>query len=602
MNRTEESRKKRRAKSKKTNLRALAIIGVILVLAIILKLTVFSKKSSDKKVDPKVETTETTSDEKTETENEKDRAELEAMRKEKYGEFYVPLPENPVKAKDTKVKGIYLNHNNVGLDFSEDNIADFEKYIDYVYGNAQDYPAGADQANVIEQMLAICNKTEVNGIVIDIKTDDGYLTWESDIEAVNKFDTDASGPYFNYEKLIKYMKEHDIVPIARIVTFKDLALPDKAPEHAMELKDGSIYYDDSGTAWVNQYDKYVWDYVLAISKEAAYRGFEEIHFDYVRFPDNAADYDPIVAKPENSPRKDENIENFLSFAREELEPYGVGVGAAVFGIITSTWEDEPDGIGQTWVKLADEVDTISPMIYPSHYSEGWYGIEQPDFDPYGMFHNAIADALEKNSAVGGSGRIRPWIQGFTASYMDVYEDYDAKTIAEQVRASVELGVDEYLIWNALNEYDPEIFKYTSSFEVNPVIAEENLPEYSYNDLLQEDDGGSAKVLDKLGRSPYGLAKMFLDSLIGNNSGRMFLISARETRDNSYGEFLDNNIFNLYYDNYQIIDVKKSDKGYTFNVDAYNGEDTSNLDVRVVLEDGLFKVGNIDELGDSVNNN
>ncbi len=604
MNRTEQSRKKRNAKSKKTNLMALAVIGILIVLAIILRLTVFSKNSSDIKTDPNKKTTELSKTEETEKKNtEKEKAELEASRKEKYGEFYVPLPEEPVKANDTKVKGIYLNHNNVGLDFSEENIANFEKYIEYVNGNAENYPAEADNANVIEQMLAICNKTEVNGIVIDIKTDDGYLTWESDIEAVNKFGTDASGPYFNYEKLINYMKEHNIVPIARIVTFKDLALPDKAPEHAMELKDGSIYYDDSGTAWVNQYDKYVWDYVLSISKEAAYRGFEEIHFDYVRFPDNAADYDPIVAKPEDAPRKDENIENFLNYAKQELEPYGVGVGAAVFGIITSTWEDEPDGIGQTWIKLADEVDTISPMIYPSHYSEGWYGIEQPDFDPYGMFHSAISDAIEKNSAVKSSGRIRPWIQGFTASYMDVYEDYDAKTIAEQVRASVELGVDEYLIWNALNEYDPEIFKYTSSFTPNPVVEESSLPEYSFEDLLKEDNGEEAKVQDKLGRTPYQIAKMFLDSLIGDNSGRIFLISAKDTRADSYGEFLEDEIFNQYYDSYQIIDANKADKGYVFNVEVYNGEETSDVEIKVILEDGLFKIGNLDKLaGETRGNN
>lgn len=588
MNRTEESRKKRQEKSKKTNqLFLLGLGGILILLAIVLRLTVFSggekqKPSKDTK------SQETTS----ETE---DRQAIEAKRKESYGKFYVPLPSEPQEKTKVKVKGLYLNHNNVGLGFDEEKIANYEKYIDYVYGKAEDYPAGAEDANLLEKMLATCNKTEANAIVIDIKTDDGPLTWESDVEIVKELGTGAPGPYFNYEKLLAYMKEKDIRPIARIVTFKDHALPEILPDHAMQLKDGSVYYDESGTAWVNQYDKYVWDYVLAISKEAALRGFEEIHFDYVRFPDNAQDYDPIVKTPENAPRKDENIQNFLKYAREELKDYGVEVGAAVFGIITSTWEDYPDSIGQTWIRITKEVDSISPMIYPSHYSSGWYGYEEPDFEPYGVFRQAIMDAIERNSAVKDPARIRPWIQGFTADYMDVYEDYDAETIAEQVRASVELGVDEFIIWNAMNDYDPKIFKYTESFKANEVIDQASLPEYTYHDILGEESDGTYPVLDRIRRSPYETVKLLFDGLVSDNRGLIFLVTSKTIRDDSYPKFQEDKIHEINIDSFETIDVMKNENGYLFTVTGYSGETVQNYEVQVILEDGLFKVKDIKAL-------
>lgn len=599
MNHNEKSRQIRKKKNRKASIIAGLIILLILVFAFAFAK---SKLSSDPGKKPGV--TDSKSKEpkdkdqkaadKDETEKTENREEIEKIRKEELKEFYVPLPEEKKKIEERVTKGLYLNHNNVHLGFDEGNIDAYGEYVKYVLGQAESYPTGAENANVVEKMLALCNTTEANAIVVDIKTDDGYLTWQSDIDIVKDLDTDADSDHFDYERLIKYMKDHDIRPIARIVCFKDTFLANASPDHAMEGKGGEPFIDNSGASWVDQTDEFVWKYLVAIGQETALRGFEEIHFDYIRYPEATSEFNQKDSEG-NPIKRDENIASFLEFAREGLDPYGVRVASAVFGIITSTWEDEPEDIGQTWIKITPHVDTISPMIYPSHYSTGWYGYDVPDYEPYGVFHQAMAEAYEKNSAVEGAGKIRPWIQGFTADYMNDFAEYDGKMIADQVLAANEYGIEGFLIWNALNEYDPEIFKYTSQAKKHETIKIEELPEYTYLDILAEEADEARPVEDILGRSPYDLAKMFFDSITNDNSGRTFLVTKRSEREKTYDEFESNPINNLDFDYYEIIDAEKKDDHYLVTVRLYQGEETKDIGVKIGLEDEMFKVINPKDL-------
>ena len=355
------------------------------------------------------------------TETTKARSEREERRKAEYKEFYVPLKplENPYIPTRKEVKGLYMKAHVAGSKFRTSQVS---AYADYVKKLTGEKKGAADEAienetTTIEKMLGIVEATEINALVIDIKEDGGYVTWPTDIKGVEEIQGEHPLDFETYEPLLDYCREKGIYTIARIVAFKDPYLAEKFPEHAMQLKTGGLYRDGSGTPWVNPFDRFVWDYVISIAKEAALRGFDEINFDYVRFPDNAAVYNETAEFPgRDDKRKDTNIEDFLIYAGKELTPYDVFLSADVFGIVTQSWDDSDD-IGQNWRKISRVVDVICPMIYPSHYGTGWYGFDVPDQEPYEVMRAALREAIEKNASQEHVPVIRPWIQGFTATWV-----------------------------------------------------------------------------------------------------------------------------------------------------------------------------------------
>lgn len=436
---------------------------------------------------------------------------LEETRKQERGDFYVPLPE-PGQEREiptVRAKGLYVSAHVAGFSFDEEKIEYYAQYIRDLSGKTGNSPDGSrvDQLNKLERILGICRATEVNALVIDVKNDDGLVSWDSAIPVVDEVAPDRVITMKNTDRLMSYLQENDIYTIARIVVFKDPLLADRKPQHAIQLKAGGVYRDRSNTAWVNPFDPYVWDYNIALAQEAALRGFDEIQYDYVRFPDNARTYNPITEFPgREDRRKDEGIQDFLLYSRKHLEPYGVHQSADVFGVITRSWEDYPEDIGQTWLRIAPNTEYICPMIYPSHYSTGWYGYKYPDAEPYGVLRAALLEGLEKNAALKEPAIIRPWIQGFTASWVPGYIKYTPEVIARQIVAGLELGIDEYLIWSAGNNYDPRIFFYEP---VDPVAV----------------PAGK----DILGRTPEEALKRYLEAEKRTQLDRLFLLTPVESR-------------------------------------------------------------------------
>lgn len=397
------------------------------------------------------------------TETTTARSEREEKRKAEYKEFYVPLKplDNPYIPTRKTVKGLYMKAHVAGSKFRTSQVSGYADYVKRLIGEKKGAVDEAieNETTTIEKMLGIIEATEVNALVIDIKEDGGYVTWPTDIKGVADIQREHPLDFEYYEPLLQYCKEKGIYTIARIVAFKDPYLAEKFPEHAMQLKTGGLYRDGSGTPWVNPFDHFVWEYVVSIAKEAALRGFDEINFDYVRFPDNAAVYNETADFPgRDGKRKDKNIEDFLIYAGKELTPYDVFLSADVFGIVTQSWDDSDD-IGQTWRKISRVVDVICPMIYPSHYGTGWYGFDVPDQEPYDVTRAALREAIEKNASQEHVPVIRPWIQGFTATWVQGYKEYTPEVIADQIIAAHELGIEEYLVWNAENVYDPMTFVY-----------------------------------------------------------------------------------------------------------------------------------------------
>lgn len=307
----------------------------------------------------------------------------------------------------------------------------------------------------MDELIEMIERTELNAVVIDVKNDSGEVTYDSKVKQVDTLQADRKIMIPQMEKLLQKLKEKNIYTIARIVAFKDPYFAGKKPSIAMKHKNGNTWKDSKGVAWVDPYQPEVMQYNLDIAKEAATLGFDEIQFDYVRFPDNGKKVDQEVKfYNQHHATKAEQISNFLKKAKNQLESLGVYVSADVFGLTTSSQDDM--GIGQDWKLISQQVDYICPMIYPSHYSTGNYNINHPDLNPYDIVHHALKDAIEKNEELKkqhqSTAIIRPWLQSFTAKWLHPHLKYDQEQVQKQIKAAQNLGIEEYLLWNSKCKY------------------------------------------------------------------------------------------------------------------------------------------------------
>ncbi len=319
--------------------------------------------------------------------------------------------------------------------------------------------AVAATRNIFEQRLDICKNTEINAMVIDIKESDGFVTFQgipfADEEGISK------DLIPDIKEFLKELDDNNIYKIARIVTFKDNAAVEKHPDFALKLADGSVFRespskDKNGNivlapAWLNPYNRDVWEYVVSIAKGAAELGFDEIQFDYIRFPSSSRINDAQFGDTGGLSRT-EIIAEFGKYAVEQLEPFGVKASADVYGTIILS-DLDASIVGQDYVALCKVFDYICPMLYPSHFAPNTMEIEYPDLAPYDTLYKSL---IESNKRLEGQENvraiIRPWLQDFTASYLKSqgipYQDYGAKQVREQIQACYDAGLDEWLLWSS----------------------------------------------------------------------------------------------------------------------------------------------------------
>ncbi|WP_199622089.1 putative glycoside hydrolase [Paenibacillus alkalitolerans] len=302
----------------------------------------------------------------------------------------------------------------------------------------------------LETLLKLIDETELNSLVIDVKDDWGYITYPSndpDLIARGTVKTIIRDP----AKLMESLKAHDVYPIARVVVFKDTVLAAKRPDLSFIKADGTVWKNGKGDAFVNPYRKEVWEYNIQVAKEAAALGFKEIQFDYVRFPEGFEKKADALQYHQDERKRIEVVADFVKYAKEQLTPLGVRVSVDIFGYAASV--PAAEGIGQDFEQISKYVDVICPMIYPSHYTTGWFGSKVPDAQPYVTIDGAMEDTHEKLAPLGEfKPVIRPWIQDFTASWVKGYIRYGKHEVEEQIRALKDNGVDEFLLWNAVNRY------------------------------------------------------------------------------------------------------------------------------------------------------
>ena len=336
------------------------------------------------------------------------------------------------------------------LSAPEDTIADQVRGL-YVSGWSIGEP------KVLKHFINLANRTEINTYVIDVKEDDGYLSYPSKVKLVQELKTSIKK--FDPTLTLRALHKNNIRVIGRIVCFKDPVLPLKRPDLALQSKNGGVWKDKDGVAWLNPYKKESWVYLVDIAKEAVKLGFDEIQFDYVRFTNNGdmTTVDFGGTKLE----KYEAINGFLGYAREQL-PKTI-LSADVFGIICESPADT-EGIGQYLELIGKDVDYISPMVYPSHYYKGTslngQIFPKPDLDPHGIVLNAITKAHTRVSKVDNyRAKFRPYLQNFTFEELGEgnFQVYGAKQVREQINAVYEAGYKGWIFWNINNDYSEAAF-------------------------------------------------------------------------------------------------------------------------------------------------
>lgn len=309
----------------------------------------------------------------------------------------------------------------------------------------------------LNQLIELIDRTDLNAMVIDVKNDYGKLTYRSKLPQIKSIGADNKPSILNIHRLLSKLKKKDIYVIGRIVTFKDPLFALKYPSMALQSRSGGVWRDSQGNAWLDPYQPAVRSYNQEIAKEAAAIGFDEIQFDYVRFPDNEVKVDREVSyNLRKNKTKSEIISEFLRESRTQIHKKGAKVSADVFGLVTSSTNDM--GIGQSWRTIASSVDVISPMTYPSHYSSGMYGEKEPDLAPAIIIGHAMKDAQERNGNIKREWKqhpaeIRPWLQSFTATWVHPHQSYKAEQIHSQVEAARAQGVRQFLLWSSNCKYD-----------------------------------------------------------------------------------------------------------------------------------------------------
>lgn len=316
--------------------------------------------------------------------------------------------EKPLRPLPDEIRGVHVTMALANLD-----------------GKLEEYVGMADQG--------------LNTLELDLKDENGEVAFRSP-QAKLATKVGAAQNYYNPREAVKLARDHGLYLIGRVVVFEDPVLSKKRPAFAIRRTDGGVWTTSAGLGWTNPYDERVWKYNVDIAEAAARAGFDEIMFDYIRFPSDG-DLSTMVFKHQVKEPMAETLTRFVKYARARLHPLGVRVSAAVFGL--SATRDL--GIGQRPRKFGRYLDVIYPMVYPSHYSPGEYNIDNPDGDPGRTVAFSLRDFRDKLR--GRPAKVVPWLQDFS-----IQHTYTLAEIQAQVDAARRAKSAGYLLWNASGIY------------------------------------------------------------------------------------------------------------------------------------------------------
>jgi hypothetical protein len=298
------------------------------------------------------------------------------------------------------------------------------------------------------QLIAMADQTEINGLVIDMKDEFGLNFDTTDPEF--KKNAGTAGVVRDLRTLLDTLRAHDILPIARIVVFKDSVTARVHPEWTIRRTDNSIWRDKQGLAWVNPYHRELWDYNIGIAEELVALGFQEVQFDYIRFPEPYKSLPQQVFPNSGGLSKPDALAEYLKTAKQRLNRVGVRSTADIFGLVTTV--GGPLEVGQWWEKVSPHADVLLPMVYPSHYPRGSFGLKSPNAQPYETIKIAIDAARKRDEKLGITvpEHVRPWLQAFTLGA----PPYGPEQIEAQKKAVYDAGYDGWVLWHPGSKYEP----------------------------------------------------------------------------------------------------------------------------------------------------
>jgi len=294
----------------------------------------------------------------------------------------------------------------------------------------------------VHGLMDLVERTELNAIVVDIKNDRGWLAYSSDVAVARQ-----SGAYksevMDIGEFLSLCQEKDIYVIARLVVFKDSTLVAAYPQWAVRTDSGEIYVDSEGSSWGDPFRQEVWDYNIAIAREVAALGFDELQFDYLRFPSDGSVQKTRYRQDSTRESRCKAMAEFCGRLRRQLETYPVELSADIFGLTAWVSREEDMGIGQRVIDIAPHMDYLSPMLYPATFVEGNLGYDDPTEYPYEIVYRSCVELAERTET-----RIRPWLQHYR---------YSVKEMRLQRQAADDAGTRGWMFWNAAGKYDEQVF-------------------------------------------------------------------------------------------------------------------------------------------------
>lgn len=299
-----------------------------------------------------------------------------------------------------------------------------------------------------DSIVRIIDETELNAIVIDVKDYSGGISFK-----VSNPVLDTVGAHENripdVKKFIHELHQKGIYVIARISVFQDPKLVKKRPELAVKrASDGTIWKDYKGISWIDAGARDAWEYTAEIGKESYAVGFDELNFDYIRFPSDGNMKD--IAYPWSGKHaKAQVLEEFFSYLHDALAPTGAILSADLFGMTTTNTDDL--NIGQVLERATPYFDYVAPMVYPSHYPPKFNGYPNPNLVPYDVVKFSLDRAVKRmNAATTSPQKIRPWLQDFQYG-----GTYGPKEIRAQIQATYDAGLTSWMLWDPAVRYTRE---------------------------------------------------------------------------------------------------------------------------------------------------
>ena len=297
-------------------------------------------------------------------------------------------------------------------------------------------------SKTLDYILKMVDDGEINAIVMDVKNELGLTSYKTSVTQANAMRGFVRRGIKNIDKFMAEIKRRNIYLIARIVVFKDELLVKNNPKLALKKPDGTPYRNRDKMGWIDPFVQKNYAYVLHIAQDAARVGFDEINFDYVRFPANADLEYAIEPTPHNRVLA---IEQFLYEAKSALEPLGVFISANTYGEVC--WSSDDSNIGHTISSLAKYSDYIAPMLYPSGFHRGTLGFKDPTNHNYEIIYRSI----KQMHTYVAPNRIRPWLQAFR-DYANDKKRYHKKELFEQMRAANAANTSGWMFWNPSSRY------------------------------------------------------------------------------------------------------------------------------------------------------